>query len=257
MKTVLIIAGMHRSGTSLISSYLSSAGLDLGTNLFPPNVGNPRGLFEDIGVVTFHNQVLGDHGHKYFFKSYPGRLSWTDKHKENALRVQRKFEEQTSSSLMGWKDPRASLFLREWEEILGDQARFLLVFRNPAQVLDSLLRRGTDKSILRRRRLALLNYYVYNQRLLGFHQRSQKKTLLFEMEDVLSNPDKFVDLINEAFGLDLARGTMSKVFKPSELRVRGSSLSRSARRVLLMHPWLSFRCSRLYKQLGQYKRVLS
>ena len=60
MKEFIVIGGMHRSGTSLISSYLEQSGLDLGDKLFPPDKGNPRGYFEDMDMVHFHNRVQFD-----------------------------------------------------------------------------------------------------------------------------------------------------------------------------------------------------
>ncbi|MDP4350266.1 hypothetical protein QSG17_25820, partial [Escherichia coli] len=41
----------------------------------------------------------------------------------------------------GWKDPRTTLFLDFWSEFLPD-ARYLLVFRRPWEVVDSLFRRN-------------------------------------------------------------------------------------------------------------------
>ena len=54
----LIITGMHSSGTSLISGLLQSAGLDVGKNLVPANYANPKGHFENIDFVNFHESVL-------------------------------------------------------------------------------------------------------------------------------------------------------------------------------------------------------
>ena len=47
----IIIAGMHRSGTSLAASLLQSAGLDVGERLMEGNWSNPRGHFEDLDFV--------------------------------------------------------------------------------------------------------------------------------------------------------------------------------------------------------------
>jgi len=49
----LIIAGMHRSGTSLISQWLNRCGLNLGENMIGASSGNVEGHFEDIDFIAF------------------------------------------------------------------------------------------------------------------------------------------------------------------------------------------------------------
>jgi hypothetical protein len=49
MSKVLCIAGMHRSGTSLVTSWLQRCGLQIDDGqLLAANTGNPTGHFEDI-----------------------------------------------------------------------------------------------------------------------------------------------------------------------------------------------------------------
>ena len=56
--TVLVITGMHRSGTSLIAAILREAGVHLGDQLIGADTGNIRGHFEDVDFVQFHQTVL-------------------------------------------------------------------------------------------------------------------------------------------------------------------------------------------------------
>jgi hypothetical protein len=49
---------MHRSGTSLISQWLSHCGLHLGERLLGPGIGNAEGHFEDLDFLEFHEQIL-------------------------------------------------------------------------------------------------------------------------------------------------------------------------------------------------------
>ena len=43
----IVVAGMHRSGTSLVAGYLQSLGVDMGARLLAADHANPRGYFED------------------------------------------------------------------------------------------------------------------------------------------------------------------------------------------------------------------
>jgi hypothetical protein len=54
----LIICGMHRSGTSFVASLVAGAGVHLGDTLLESSPGNPRGHFEDVGILDFHRTVL-------------------------------------------------------------------------------------------------------------------------------------------------------------------------------------------------------
>ena len=58
MSKVLVIAGMHRSGTSLITQWLNRCGLFVGNKLAGPEIGNTDGLFEDEQFQQLHKQFL-------------------------------------------------------------------------------------------------------------------------------------------------------------------------------------------------------
>ena len=60
--SVLVVAGFHRSGTSLVTEILSRAGLFVGDDLIGANPSNPYGHFEDREVVRLHDRLLADVG---------------------------------------------------------------------------------------------------------------------------------------------------------------------------------------------------
>ncbi len=58
-KQVLIIAGMHRSGTSLLAAALGAAGVDLARGLMAAADGNnEKGFFENLDFVELHEKIL-------------------------------------------------------------------------------------------------------------------------------------------------------------------------------------------------------
>src|ERR1700731_3000412 len=59
---ILVIAGMHRSGTSLLAALASEAGFDMGARLLPAGPGNPGGHFEDLDFVELHDAALAARG---------------------------------------------------------------------------------------------------------------------------------------------------------------------------------------------------
>ena len=52
--TTVVVAGMHRSGTSLVAGLLRSADVALGDRLLAADPANPRGYFEDEEIFRFH-----------------------------------------------------------------------------------------------------------------------------------------------------------------------------------------------------------
>jgi hypothetical protein len=51
--SILIVVGMHRSGTSLTTSLLQGAGLHIGRRMMPPSEGNIKGYFENLDFYKF------------------------------------------------------------------------------------------------------------------------------------------------------------------------------------------------------------
>ena len=54
-RNVFIIAGMHRSGTSLTAALLQNVGVDIGQRLMGASYSNSKGHFENLDFVEFHD----------------------------------------------------------------------------------------------------------------------------------------------------------------------------------------------------------
>src|SRR5262245_19278390 len=55
---VLIITGMHRSTTSLVTQWLRQCGLFVGERLVGPDPGNTQGQVEDPDFLKMHERLL-------------------------------------------------------------------------------------------------------------------------------------------------------------------------------------------------------
>lgn len=140
---VLIIAGMHRSGTSLITQWLHKCGLHVGENLLGADVGNDDGHFEDLDFLHLHesffsNRQLPISG----LTSQPvASLSAAEKERLQAL-IGRK----NSRHQWGWKDPRTCLFLPAYKELLPD-AFYLVILRDYQSTVSSLINRIYHRTV--------------------------------------------------------------------------------------------------------------
>ncbi|MBT7371267.1 MAG: glycosyltransferase, partial [Gammaproteobacteria bacterium] len=165
-KQLVVILGMHRSGTSLIASSMPLLGYSLGDNLMPGGGDNPKGFFEDLDMVAFNDALLA-HNYSSWDSPLNGIVSETTSTPELEARAQEllktKFAETDRWAV---KDPRMCLLMPFWQEqfkALGIEAVSIVVHRNPLDVAASLERRNSfDK------RHCLLLDYIYNRTLLRF-----------------------------------------------------------------------------------------
>jgi hypothetical protein len=139
------VLGMGRSGTSLTARVIGMLGIDLGSSdtMLPPHAqDNKHGYWEQGAIQVLNDDVLAALGGTWYRPPlleegwhHAARL---DPFKQRAREVlERHF---AGSSRWGWKDPRTTLTLPLWREIVGDMV-YVICFRNPAEVADSLLRR--------------------------------------------------------------------------------------------------------------------
>lgn len=142
MKGIIVITGMHRSGTSLIANWLFESGLDLGKRLIGATPSNIYGHFEDVDFVEFHEALL-KYNNTNMYQGLGHELSYSDDHMQKAKRLVK--ERSSRNSFWGWKQPRASLFLDFWLKILPDETYFILPFRDYHDVTNSLFKREYKK----------------------------------------------------------------------------------------------------------------
>jgi hypothetical protein len=135
---------MHRSGTSMIAQVLSGSGLYLGPpdELLKADAANPLGHFEHRGFLDIDRKLL-----KFFKATWrePPRLQagWQRDPRLAALRAEAETVAASfaGKSPWGWKEPRASLFLPFWRDVIPNM-RFVICIRNPLEVARSLEKRN-------------------------------------------------------------------------------------------------------------------
>jgi len=136
MSDVIIILGMHRTGTSLLARYLAESGVFMGYRLLEKHTTNPAGHFEDKDFLSFHQDLLKANNidHKVIEP-----ISW-DISPEFRIRAQQIIEERNQYPVWGWKDPRTCLFLDFWQTLVPD-ASYLICYRHYLPVVKSLITR--------------------------------------------------------------------------------------------------------------------
>src|SRR5690349_10626462 len=64
-RTALLIAGMHRSGTSAFTRVLSNLGGSLPEHIVGPNPSNTSGHWEPERIVSIDDQLLSEGGSRW------------------------------------------------------------------------------------------------------------------------------------------------------------------------------------------------
>jgi outer membrane murein-binding lipoprotein Lpp len=194
----LIITGMHRSGTSLTASLLQSAGLDVGQRLLMENESNPKGHYEDLDFVNFHEDVLDAQGLNTAGWTLDRSIPISELLKP---RVASLLAQNADKPLWGWKDPRTVLFLDFWRQTIPD-AKFLFVHRQPWEVMDSLFRRG-NPTFIKNPNFALEVWQHYNQLILEFYQEFPARSLLLSLDTITQNPQFLTQVVADKLNISL------------------------------------------------------
>lgn len=150
-KKLIVVLGMHRSGTSSITRGLKVLGVELGDRLMPPVTGiNEKGFWEDIDLTDLNVEILDALGGDW--KSH-AQINSADvaflREKGFFTRAVEIIQSKTQSAeIYGFKDPRVAKLLPFWNEVFAHcnfDVRYVLVIRNPLSVAKSLLKRdGLD-----------------------------------------------------------------------------------------------------------------
>jgi len=195
----LVVAGMHRSGTSLVASLVAGAGVSMGTRLLAAGRGNARGHFEDLDFQEFHQRALranGLHGDGIVPAGQPAVPEGLEPRAHELVAARR-----AMGKPWGWKDPRTLLFLDFWSEV-APEASWLLVFRSPWEVADSLYRR-LDETTTSDPLLAIHAWMHANRLLLDFARRHPGRCLIRELGQVTAEPERTFAAIRDHLGVPL------------------------------------------------------
>ena len=218
--TALLIAGMHRSGTSFLGESCGALGFTLPRDAGGPAEDNPRGHFEPQAIVALNDAILAERGSSWL-RIGPVDLPPADDAMLSRMdaAVEQSFADAARIMV---KDPRLSLTLplwRAWLEARNVRAAVLIALRDPREVAHSLARRngfGADAAML-----SWINHT------LGSVEGSEglpRQLVLFP--DWTGDPAPTLARIAELFQDDLppdAQARVAETFLPDAVHGRGEA----------------------------------
>jgi len=192
--TAICIAGAHRSGTSMLTRLLHACGLYLGPKdeLMPAQADNPDGFWEHLGFVALNDELLSALGGAW---DLPPRDENFAHAQLDPLRMKARLliERFNSAGLWGWKDPRNSLTLPFWQDLLPGMKTLIMV-RNPLEVAHSMKERNRTSYSF-----GLRLWEIYNRRVI--ETASKQETLVTHYDLFFQDPESELRRIAHFIGL--------------------------------------------------------
>jgi hypothetical protein len=181
---------MGRSGTSLTTALIGLMGVDLGPSermlAAVPN-DNARGYWEQREIYEVNEEVLATFGGTW---ARPPVLppGWE---RSPELAAARHRAQDLLTEFFGtcqrrwaWKDPRTSVTLPFWRDLIGEMD-YVLCVRNPADVAASLVTRGID-GLDSKEAVALWCHYTRA----AFDNTRGCRRLILRYEDYFTDTDR-------------------------------------------------------------------
>lgn len=179
---LIVVLGMHRSGTSAVTEALASTDLplNLGNHLLGGKPQNPHGFFEDTRVIRANKDFYEFHGaHVMEPWNLPSEFTMA-----GTERIGIVFEKLLKEKINIIKDPRLCVTLPQWQQVWGNRIRptYLHIWRHPAEVALSLHKRD-GLSIDQAERVWLTHVVT------ALRHADLKRSVFMMHSDLLSQPE--------------------------------------------------------------------
>jgi hypothetical protein len=191
---LVLVLGMHRSGTSALSGLLVQAGLDAPQDLMPPTEANPKGYWESLGAMELNDNMLRQLGSEWNSSSTQHSKGWglhepaANEWRAGLLSLLHSSYPAGGSALL--KDPRLCVLLpglRPWLESGLMTCTVFLPIRHPAEVAASL---NVAEGTIRGQALLLWLGHVFQAEK---HSRGLDR-LIVNYQQMLTDPDMVLEL---------------------------------------------------------------
>jgi hypothetical protein len=225
--TLLVVLGMHRSGTSVLARAMGTLGGEFGERLLPPVAGvNDKGFFEDADVNALNAEIMKAAGLDWHAMA-PVDLGNIDEALLDRLQttaVELLREKCKDNSTFVLKDPRMTRLLAFWQPVfacLGVRVVYVIAVRSPISVVRSLLKSHQipeEKS-----------YILWLAHLIPAIEGTRDRERVFiDYDALMDNPKHELSRVSKTTGLPLSASDLEEFeqeFLESDLR--NSSFSAS------------------------------
>ncbi len=187
-RPLVMVLGMHRSGTSLCANFLAALGVDM-AEVAGPSPANPRGHWERSRINDLHDEVFALHGARWTDAGHILALPEGWQHAPAVERIGGGLVDylapiMRAAACAGFKDPRTARLLPLWDFVLDRlhaEPRFIFCVRDPSQVARSIEAR--DRTA---RTEAEYRWLIYNAH--GLHGIGSRPVCIIAYNDWFASP---------------------------------------------------------------------
>lgn len=153
---LIVVLGMHRSGTSAITRSLQVLGVGLGHSMLPARDYNAKGFWEDTDIYNLNiemlNAINSDWDHIRLLQTNDVEQLKHQGYIKKAIDLLQQKVANVAS--FGFKDPRTTKLMPFWKQVFIElqwDVRYVFASRHPSSIVDSLSKRNAfdaEKSYL-------------------------------------------------------------------------------------------------------------
>jgi hypothetical protein len=207
-KRLIVVLGMHRSGTSVLTRALAALDIDLG-NEFIPNVSaeNAKGFWEDAEINNLNIKLLQAINTDWFKLSPIRNNELFEKNNLRHEAIQLLEKKFSNRDLLAIKNPRFCILLPFWKSVFKEmnlKVDYIFAIRNPLSISLSLLKRNTFPH--EQNYFMWLSYVSHS-----FIEARNNIRLVVDFDRLMNNPKN--ELLRIANALELPFNANSKKIK--------------------------------------------
>ena len=201
-KKLIVVLGMHRSGTSALTRGLAALSVQLGGNLMPAAKGvNEKGFWEDLDIYRLNERILRKLGTSWHNLSCVDidRIADHGFSEERSEAIDLLNQKTHKNGAFAFKDPRTAILLPFWQSVFKQvkiSEYYLVSVRNPLEVAQSLLKRDSMDSVK--------GVVLWAKHVASILQYTEgKKRLFVSYSALMASPDRQLERIASAFSLPM------------------------------------------------------
>jgi hypothetical protein len=198
---LIVVLGMHRSGTSVTTRAMEAIGADFGDKLMPAAPCNEKGFFEDSDLVTLNAELMKALGLDWDTLPSPD-ITLLDSQRHEAMRakaIELLRARCEGAPVFALKDPRLARLLPFWLPIfdeLDTRVLYAVPFRHPISVARSLEARDRMPSAKA--------YMLWLAHIVPALRSTESATrVLVNYDRLMESPREALTAMSKAFGLEL------------------------------------------------------
>jgi hypothetical protein len=146
-RKLVVVLGVHRSGTSVVTRGLQVMGVELRDRLMPAVSGNnDKGFWEDIDINALNIEALNFLNSDWHFLApiEPSQVEALQRAGFLNRAIELLAHKTSDTSIFGFKDPRVTRLLPFWKQVFTEShlnVSYVLTLRHPLSVSQSLTKR--------------------------------------------------------------------------------------------------------------------